>query len=77
MLNCSDKILMKKIERKKEKKERDGERKERRKKEKEGGREKEKEEGRKKGHISEITFPCLKRRKINTYRRILSIPSHA
>lgn len=52
-------------------------RREERKKRREGGREKEKEEGRKKGHISEITFPCLKRRKINTYRRILSIPSHA
>ena len=47
MLNYSDKILMKKIERKKEKKERDGERKERRKKEKEGGRERKREGGRK------------------------------
>lgn len=65
---------MEKGRREERKKRREG----RRKQEKwEGGREKEREEGRKKGHISEITFPCLKRRKINTYRRILSIPSYA
>lgn len=57
-----------------------------RKKEREGGREGEskkseregeRKRGRKEGLMPETTFTCLKRRKRNTYRRILSIPSYA